>query len=218
MGSYGIELLEKNFKSKTPSMTGFDCYTTYLAFKNHFTKNKFDYFKYGGKTNASTAAFNKRKDRYFFENMSRQKKDGEIVDYFTAIFSQCDDPQRMWIGEIIQTGEEKYSSWQKKVQSLSYLFQEEMKQLCDDRDFNSIFECENGVHPILLKEHFKKNISIETLIILDLIVGYKKDLDSKLNDFVWETGSLRFDKYKPFLLNNIDFKKYKKLLKRIVIK
>ncbi len=31
-------------------MTGFDCYRTYLAFKNHFTKDNFDYFKYGGKT------------------------------------------------------------------------------------------------------------------------------------------------------------------------
>ena len=82
-------------------MTGFDCYRTYLAFKNHFTKDNFDYFKYGGKTNATTTSFNKRKDKYFFEKMSRQKKDEDIVDYFTAIFSQCDDPQKMWIGEII---------------------------------------------------------------------------------------------------------------------
>ncbi|HCX23246.1 MAG TPA: hypothetical protein DHN29_15105, partial [Cytophagales bacterium] len=59
-------------------MTAFDCYKTYLAFKNHFTKDNFDYFKYGGKTRASTASFNKRKDKYFFEKMSRQKKDGEI--------------------------------------------------------------------------------------------------------------------------------------------
>ena len=35
-------------------MTGFDCYRTYLAFKNHFTKDNFDYCKYGGKTNATT--------------------------------------------------------------------------------------------------------------------------------------------------------------------
>ena len=43
-------------------MTGFDCYRTYLAFKNHFTKDNFDYFKYGGKTNATTTSFNKRKE------------------------------------------------------------------------------------------------------------------------------------------------------------
>jgi len=198
-------------------MTAFDCYKTYLAFKNHFTKDTFDYFKYGGKTNASVASFNKRRDRYFFEKMSRQKKDDEIVDYFTAIFSQCDDPQRMWIGEIIQTGDEKYKTWQKKVQSMSYLFRQEMEQLLDGIDFNSVFECENGRHPTLVKEHLRKNISVESLIILDAIVGYKKQFDKKLDDFVWKTVSLKVDKYKPFLLNSIDIDRYKTTLRGIVM-
>lgn len=198
-------------------MTAFDCYKTYLAFKNHFTKDTFDYFKYGGKTNASVASFNKRKDRYFFEKMSRQRKDEEIVDYFTAIFSQCDDPQRVWIGEIIQTGDEKYQSWQKRVQSLSYLFKQEMEQLLDGIDFNSVFECENGKHPTIVKEHLKKKVSIESLILLDAMVGYKKRFDGKLDDFVWKTISLKIDKYKPFLLNSIDLNKYKKILRGIVM-
>jgi hypothetical protein len=198
-------------------MTAFDCYKTYLAFKNHFTKDTFDYFKYGGKTNASVASFNKRKDRYFFEKMSRQRKDEEIVDYFTAIFSQCDDPQRVWIGEIIQTGDEKYQSWQKRVQSLSYLFKQEMEQLLDGVDFNSVFECENGKHPTIVKEHLKKKVSVESLILLDAMVGYKKRFDVKLDDFVWKTISLKIDKYRPFLLNSIDLNKYKKILRGIAM-
>ena len=198
-------------------MTAFDCYKTYLAFKNHFTKDNFDYFKYGGKTNASVASFNKRKDRYFFEKMSRQRKDDEIVNYFTAIFSQCDDPQRVWIGEIIQTGDERYKTWQKKVQSLSYLFRQEMENLLSDIHFNSVFETQDGKHPILVKEHLRNNVSIESLIILDAIVNYKKRFDGKLNDFVWKTISLRIDKYKPFLLNSIDIDKYKTTLRGIAI-
>jgi len=198
-------------------MTAFDCYKTYLAFKNHFTKDTFDYFKYGGRTNASIASFNKRKDRYFFEKMSRQRKDEEIVNYFTAIFSQCDDPQRVWIGEIIQTGDEKYQFWQKKVQSLGYLFQQEMEKLLNGIDFNSVFECESGKHPILVKEHLKKNVSIESMILLDAIVEYKKRFDGKLDDFVWKTISLKLDKYRPFLLNSINIDKYKKILRGIAI-
>ena len=58
MGSNGTQFFKKNIKSKTALMTGFDCYRTYLAFKNHFTKDNFDYFKYGGKTNATTTSFN----------------------------------------------------------------------------------------------------------------------------------------------------------------
>ena len=199
-------------------MTGFDCYRTYLAFKNHFTKDSFDYFKYGGKTKASVTAFNKRKDRYFFEKMSRQKKDGEIVDYFTAIFSQCDDPQKMWIGEIIESGDKNYADWQKKVQSLGYIFKQEMQSLCEDKEFNSLFECKSGTHPPIVKEHLKKNISIESLIILDAVIKFKKNLDKILDDFVWETVSLKIDKYKPFLLNSVRIQNYKKILQGIVVK
>ena len=65
-------------------MTPIEVYKTYLAFKNHFTKKNYDYFKYCGKTNASRDAFNKRKDRYFFERMSRKKTDEEIRHYFLA--------------------------------------------------------------------------------------------------------------------------------------
>ena len=199
-------------------MTGFDCYRTYLAFKNHFTKDSFDYFKYGGKTKASVTAFNKRKDRYFFEKMSRQKKDGEIVDYFTAIFSQCDDPQKMWIGEIIESGDKNYADWQKKVQSLGYIFKQEMQSLCEGKEFNSLFECKSGTHPPIVKEHLKKNISIESLIILDAVIKFKKNLDKILDDFVWETVSLKIDKYKPFLLNSVRIQNYKKILQGIVVK
>ena len=34
-------------------MTPFEVYKTYLSIKNHFTKDKYDYHKYCGKTNAS---------------------------------------------------------------------------------------------------------------------------------------------------------------------
>ncbi len=199
-------------------MTGFDCYRTYLAFKNHFTKDSFDYFRYGGKTKASVTAFNKRKDRYFFEKMSRQKKDGEIVDYFTAIFSQCDDPQKMWIGEIIESGDKNYADWQKKVQSLGYIFKQEMQSLCEDKEFNTLFDCKSGTHPPVVKEHLKKNISIESLIILDAVIKFKKNLDKILDDFVWETVSLKIDKYRPFLLNSVRIQNYKKILQGIVVK
>ena len=102
--------------------------------------------------------------------MSRQKKDGEIVDYFTAIFSQCDDPQKMWIVEIIESGDKNYADWQKKVQSLGYIFKQEMQSLCEGKEFNSLFECKSGTHPPVVKEHLKKNISIESLIILDAVI------------------------------------------------
>lgn len=198
-------------------VTPFDVYKTYLALKNHFTNQSYDYFKYSGKSRASIASFNKRRDKYFFERCSRKMNDDEVVDYFVSNFVVHDDPQKVWIGEIIQTGESNYNLWKKKNQSLSYLFSQEIEEVFTDKDFDSMFLCKSGTHPPILKEHLKNNLSIETLVILDKILNYSKRYDKILNDMVWQTVSKKIKKYAPFMVN-IDTDKYKKILKEKVIK
>jgi len=193
-------------------MVPFDTYKTYLALKNHFTKDSYDYHKYQGKSRASLQSFYKRKDRYWFEKLSRQKDDKEIIDFFVSNFTSCSDPGSLWIGEMIKDGESKYTSWQKRVQSLSYLFKEESQQLFENK-FNEIFDCSKG-HPLLLKNFLVGNISIETMVIYDKIFLFRKNFDKKLKDPVWETVSLKIKKYSPFL--HIDVFHYKKILKQIV--
>lgn len=196
-------------------MTPFEVYKNYLAFKNHFTKKEYDYFKYCGKSRASLESFHKRKDRFFFERTSRQKTDDEIKFYFVANFAESSDSQNLWIGEIIRNGESTYKDWLKKVQSLTYLFKTEIDVFISKENFNSLFDCKKGQHPEILKLYLQSAITLETLVILNLILDYVSDFDAKLTDPVWETVSLKIKKYTPFL--NIDIAKYKKLLKEIVI-
>lgn len=193
-------------------MVPFDTYKTYLALKSHFTKDSYDYHKYQGKSRASLQSFYKRKDRYWFEKLSRQKEDKEVIDFFVANFVSCTDPQNAWIGDMIKEGESRYKSWQKRIQSLSYLFKEESEQLFEDK-FEEVFDCSKG-HPLLLKMFLVGKISIETLVIYDRIFLFGKDFDNKLKDPVWETVSLKMKKYSPFL--HIDVFHYKKILKQIV--
>ena len=100
-----------------------ECYKTYLAMKQHFTKDSYDYLKYCGRIKASPAAFNKRKDRYFFERMSRQKNDKEIEQFFVANFASCDDPQRLYMADIVKNGEKTFTAWQRK--SISHIHLQE---------------------------------------------------------------------------------------------
>lgn len=190
----------------------FEVYQTYLSFKNHFTREKYDYFKYAGKTNASITSFNKRRDRYFFEKMSRQKSDIEIKEYFLSNFI-TEDPSKIWIKEIIQNGEGRYTDWKKKSQSLSYVFSEETSSIFTKKNFDSVFSTSKG-HPVILKKYLGGEISIETLVILEKILKFRERFDIKLQDPVWLSVSLILKKYEPFL--NIDVNKYKKMLKRIV--
>jgi len=191
-------------------MAPFDTYKTYLALKNHFTKDSYDYHKYQGKSRASLQSFYKRKDRYWFEKLSRQKDDKEIIDFFVSNFTSCSDPGSLWIGEMIKEGESRYTSWQKRIQSLTYLFKQESQEIFEN-GVETVFDCSKG-HPTLLKMFLSGQISIETLVIYDKIFLFGKNFDKKLKDPVWETVSLKIKKYSPFL--HIDVFHYKKYLKK----
>ena len=192
----------------------FDAYKQYLSLKNHFTKEKYDYHKYCGKSRATVQSFYKRKDRFWFEKLSRNKNDKEVIEFFISNFITCTDPSKLWIGEMIREGEDRYSSWKKRTQSLAYVFKEEMEKILVGTDLDSAFQTSNG-HPLVLKKYLSGQISIETLVICDKILGYRIDYDKKLKDPVWETVSMRMRKYSPFL--NIDVFRYKKILKEVVL-
>ncbi len=72
------------------TVTPFETYQHYLSLKNHFTNPKYDFFKYGAKTRASMASFNKRRDKYWFEKTSRKYSDKEVVDFLVSNFVSTD--------------------------------------------------------------------------------------------------------------------------------
>tara|TARA_B100000579_G_scaffold56782_1_gene40491 strand:- start:390 stop:977 length:588 start_codon:yes stop_codon:yes gene_type:complete len=195
-------------------MMPLDAYKCYLAMKNHFTKDNYDYHKYAGKVRATREAFYKRKDRFWFEKFSRQKNDKEVVDFFVSNFVSTTDPSTMWIGEMIKEGEDRYTDWKKKVQSLSYVFREEVNNLFNDKKVDDVFDCSRG-HPPILKSYLGGDTSLETMVICDRIFEYGKDFDERLKDPVWETVSRKIKKYNPFL--NINVPRYKKILKEIIL-
>ena len=150
----------------------------------------------------------------WFEKISRQKTDQEVEEFFVANFVSCKDPDTLWIGEMIKEGEERYKNWQKKVQSLSYIFKEESQSLFENHKFEEVFKCTKG-HPPVLKSFLSGKISLETLVIYDRIFMFSKNFDKKLQDPVWETVSRRIKKYSPFI--HIDVFHFRKILKEIVL-
>ena len=191
----------------------FETYQHYLSLKNHFTNPKYDFFKYGAKTRASVTSFNKRKDKYWFEKTSRKYNDKEVVEFLVSNFTATDNPQNLWIGEIINSGERNYAEWMKRQQSLTYLFKEQSSELLSENELESLFNCTKG-HPPILKKFLSGNLSLETFVIYDKIFHFSKNFDKKLDDPVWETVSLKIKKYNPFL--NIDVFQYKNILRSIV--
>ena len=194
-------------------VTPFETYRTYLSMKSHFTNPKFDFFKYGGKSRATVASFNKRKDKYWFEKTSRKYSDQQVLDFLLSNFVIADNPQNLWIGEIINSGERNYADWMRRKQSLTYLFKEQSGKLLSENELQTVFDCSKG-HPVILKRYLGGEISLETLTILEKVFSFVRDFDKKLTDPVWETVSLKIRKYIPFI--NINVYNYKKILKEVI--
>ena len=115
-------------------VTPFETYQAYLGMKSHFTNPKYDFFRYGGKSRATMASFNKRKDKYWFEKTSRKYSDQEVIDFLLSNFINANNPQNLWIGEIINSGERTYAEWKMRQQSLTYMFTEQSEKLLLEND------------------------------------------------------------------------------------
>ena len=144
-------------------VTPFETYQSYLSMKSHFTNRKYDFFRYGGKSRATIASFNKRKDKYWFEKTSRKYPDKEIVEFLVSNFVSADNPQSLWIGEIMNSGEKVYSEWSKTQQSLGYIFKDKITDLLDSNDLEELFNekiniVDIGASPLLdnVNKHKKK--------------------------------------------------------------
>ena len=194
-------------------VTPFETYQAYLGMKSHFTNPKYDFIKYGGKSRATMTSFNKRKDKYWFEKTSRKYSDQEVIDFLLSNFVNATNPQNLWIGEIINSGERTYAEWKMRQQSLTYMFKEQSENLLSENDLSKVFSCSKG-HPLLLKKYLGGEVSLETLSILEKIFSFQKNFDKKLDDPVWETVSMKLKKYLPFL--NINVFQFKKVLREII--
>ncbi len=200
-------------------MPGFDVYRTYLAMKQHFTKESFDFFQYDGKVRAKEQTYLQRSDFYFFETLSRKLSDQEVKEYLLSSFVSADNPTKVWIGDIKRSGKDCWLAWTKQNQSMQYLVKQDLGTVVDymeakECSFNDLFEAVAG-HPPALKLYVRKEISLETLIILDMVLKFTSKWDTQLTDPLWESLSFKIKKYKPFL--SIPTHKYKKLMKEMFL-
>ena len=108
---------------------GVDVCRTYLAFKQHFSNPKFDFFQYDGKVKVKEETYQQRSDFWFFETLARKLTDQEIKEYMLASFVSSENPTKVWIGDIKRNGHDNWLVWQKLQSGLTYTFQQDCERL-----------------------------------------------------------------------------------------
>lgn len=180
-------------KSVYSTRDAFDIYVYFLALKKHFTTN-YDFFKYNGKIKASLYSFENRKDKFFFYKLSKRS------DAKQFILANILENPKVWIGDLFdEKHEEVYKQWIKVQQSLGYRFRNDVSKL-DQDDPNSDIFVTDGQHPRLLKLYLQNEITIETLIILNDLIGFFPHWEKKISDTIlFPEINKKCRNYQPFL-------------------
>jgi hypothetical protein len=135
----------------------------------------------------------------------------ELKNYYIANFLEADV---RWVGAISgDDGEQCYKKWQKKIQSLTYQYEQDIIHLFESS--SNFLAVENGNYPFLLTAMMQGDVMIETVAILNDIMGFFPMWEKKItDDVIWPNWKMKIEKYTPFLVYDKD--KFKQMTKDVM--
>ena len=138
--------------------------------------------------------------------LSRSYSNNDCINYFVAGFI---NDSNVWIGDVVgKTGNDNYARWQKRIESLSYVFKSDVDTLFDFIEekkikFDDLFKVKEGQHPPLVKLYLANKVTIETMLILDELLNYTKKFNKTIKEkVIWPKKYKLMMNYKPFLKYN----------------
>ena len=178
-------------------MDPFESYKLYNALKLHFETDSYDAVKYNYKSNITHNSFFKRKDKYFFAKLARNYEK-DLLNYYVANFKNGVS----YVGDMInESGEKNYSDHKRIQESIHRVFSIDINKLNDqEQKFDKLFESDNGQLPLVIKLWMQEEISLETIVILNSILGFVPRESKKITDtIIWPDIHRKIEKYTPFV-------------------
>ena len=176
-------------------MEPFEVYKLYLALKLHFTKKDYDITKTKGAVRASQNAFLKRRDLTAMRKLARDYKRKEIIDLLVANFVSGDK----WGGVFDASAKETYENWKTRKLRRDYTFEQDVAKIkleMEKENIDNPFDSSHGYHALVYRLYFGKQISIETLVVLDKMYNY---VNIESDDVFLQDINLIVKKYRPFV-------------------
>lgn len=190
---------------------GKSVYKLYLMIKQHMN-GKYDVIKYNWCMRVSDAAYQKRRDKYFFQKLSEKYKLKEL----TLIFiSNLVANQDAWIGDISDADALVfYREYIGRLKQIKFKFEEDIRNIyyfskkVEVSAFKEIFEYNPKVQSSYIFKLLQSNIiSFETFILLDSFLNIIDKHDEQTDNLVWNNYSIKLKAYRKIL--NIDSQKAK---------
>jgi hypothetical protein len=177
----------------------FESYKLYNALKLHF-ETDYDALKYNFKTNVSAQSFFKRKDKYFFAKIAKHYEK-DLKGYYVSNFKHGVS----YVGEMVnEVGERNYRDHRKTLESISRVFQNDINKLSEQKmEFDDLFKSEDGQHPLIIQLWMQEEITLETVVILNSLIGFIPRESKKISEtLIWPDIKRKIEKYTPFVTFN----------------
>lgn len=185
-------------------VNGKSVYTLYLAIKQHFN-GRYDVVKYNWVMRVSDGAYQKRRDKYFFEKLS----DKYTLKELTLIFmSNLVANQDAWIGDISDADALVfYREYIGRLKRIKQVFEDDIKNIyyfskkVEVKALSEIFEYNTKVNSSYIFKLLQSNvISFETFLLLDSFLGIVDKHNEATNDLVWSKYSTKLEAYRKILI------------------
>ena len=117
-----------------------------------------------------------------------------------------------YVGDMINTyGEHNYLEHKRIQESIHRVFSVDINTMSEQGELDKLLTSEDGQYPLIVQLWMQEDISIESVCILNSILGFIPRESDKISDTImWPDIKRKIEKYSPFV--NIDVDKCKKLL------
>jgi hypothetical protein len=177
-------------------MTDFEAYKMYLALKAHFQTDQYNVIEMKGRIRASRKSYTSNKE-LIFKKLVKKYNDAEVCNFMVSNFIAGNH----WGGVFDEEAARRYTAWQRRTQSLKYIFENDLAVLTEEAEGADWFTAEDGRHPLILKAFLRNSITPETLVILNRLTNFT-DAIRLSNDPIWPDVKRLIIKYQPFLKFN----------------
>ena len=206
----------------------FNAWVVYQGMNAHFTRTKdYDYFKYNGKGNWNSIdsmekSFTKLEkngicslQRKIFRDIGKTftSKESLIFFYLSQFTNGIEYPS--------QFDTDLYDEYKEKMNNFNFHIQQDIGEILKcmreyKKSFDEIFITNSMNHPYILKLSLSDRISLETFVVLDMILDFIPVVDIYMKDLIWKNHKKMVLKYKPFL--EVDIVKQKKIIMDVLTK
>jgi hypothetical protein len=184
-------------------MSGYKAYQFYVKMKLHFSNKDVDFSK--KRSNVSYESFEKRQDSYEF------KKIGKKNNYKSFILANFLEDSNRYIRDF---KEAPYTRMKRALSSLTYIFENKIKEFETEEDLKKYFMVNNS-KSLIMNDLLSNKIDIEIICILNNIYNIVSDWESdSIFSMVYEKEIIVVKKYSVFFEDNL--KKYENIIKKSI--